>query len=302
MKLAIASGKGGTGKTTVAVSLALSLAAENLPAPLLLDCDVEEPNAALFLHPQIVEHCDVDQPIPEVDPAHCTLCGRCAEVCQYHAIAVIGSQTLVFPELCHSCGSCARQCPAGAIREIANVIGSLERGTAAPPADLKKAKEISFAQGTLNVGQATAVPVIRQLKQWVLPEAGAATDQDRPIILDAPPGASCPVVETLRSADVALLVTEPTPFGLHDLQIAVQVARDELGLPVAILVNRDSDGYTGVDDYCAAQNLPILMRIPLRRSVAEGIANGRALVTIRPKYQRRFVALWEKLKTLNHES
>ncbi|MBN2006149.1 MAG: ATP-binding protein [Anaerolineae bacterium] len=302
MKLAIASGKGGTGKTTIAVSLALSLATENLPAPLLVDCDVEEPNAALFLGPQITEQRNVDHPIPEVDPARCTLCGRCAEVCQYHAIAVIGSQTLVFPELCHSCGSCARQCLAGAIREVSNVIGSLERGTVTPPPDLRKAKEIAFAQGTLNIGEAMAVPVIRQLKRWAIPDDGETNAHDRPIILDAPPGASCPVVETLRGADVVLLVTEPTPFGLHDLQVAVQVARDELNLPVAILINRDSDGYNGVDDYCAAENLPILMRIPLKRSVAEGIANGRSLVTIRPKYQRRFVALWEKLKTMNQES
>ncbi len=298
MKLAIAGGKGGTGKTTIAVSLVLSLAAENAPAPLLLDCDVEEPNTALFLHPQITERRDVDQPIPTVDPAHCTLCGRCAEVCQYHAIAVIGSQTLVFPELCRSCGSCAQQCPADAIHEVANFIGSLERGIVTPPADLKKAKEISFAQGTLNVGEAVTVPVIRLLKQWVF----QTDDGDRPIILDAPSGASCSVVETMRGADAVLLVTEPTPFGLHDLQIAVQVARDELGLPIAVVVNRDSDGDNSVDNYCAAENLPILMRIPLKRSIAEGIANGKPLVTIRPKYQKRFVALWEKLKIMNHES
>ncbi|HEO71665.1 MAG TPA: 4Fe-4S dicluster domain-containing protein, partial [Candidatus Hydrogenedentes bacterium] len=241
MKLAIASGKGGTGKTTVAVSLALSLASAAV-SPLFLDCDVEEPNAALFLRPEITARRDVGLLIPVVDTARCTACGRCAEVCEYHAITVIGKQVLVFPELCHGCGSCTRQCPEGAIHEALNVMGTLERG---------RVGAVEFFQGTLNVGEAMAVPVIRQLKQWAIPpDAG-----DRPVILDAPPGASCPVVETMRGADAVLLVTEPTPFGLHDLRVAVEVARDELGLPVAVVVNRDGVGDAGVDAYCAAEGL-----------------------------------------------
>ncbi len=282
MKLAIASGKGGTGKTTVAVSLALSLAAAAVP-PLFLDCDVEEPNAALFLHPDIVEQRAVGLLNPAVDMARCTACGRCAEICRYHAVAVIGKQVLVFPELCHGCGSCTRQCPEGAIHEKLNVMGTLERGVAGT---------VLFFQGTVNVGVAMAVPVIRQLKQWALPpESG-----DWPVILDAPPGASCPVVETMRGADAVMLVTEPTPFGLHDLRVAVQVARDELGLPVAVVVNRDGVGDEGVDTYCAAEGLPILLRIPLERAIAEGIANGASLIAIRPEYQARFVALWEHIE------
>ncbi|MEJ5308570.1 MAG: ATP-binding protein [Anaerolineae bacterium] len=295
MKLAIASGKGGTGKTTVAVSLALSLASA-AASPLFLDCDVEEPNAALFLRPEMTARRDVGLLIPAVDMARCTACGRCAEVCEYHAITVIGKQVLVFPELCHGCGSCSRRCPEGAIHETLNVMGTLEKGIAGAGA-------VEFFQGTLNVGEAMAVPVIRQLKQWAIPpDVG-----DRPVILDAPPGASCPVVETMRGADAVLLVTEPTPFGLHDLRVAVQVARDELGLPVAVVVNRDGVGDAGVGDagiaaYCAAENLPILLRIPLERAIAEGIANGASLIDIRPAYRERFIALWDELRIMNHDS
>lgn len=298
MKLAIASGKGGTGKTTVAVSLALSLATDAV-SPLLLDCDVEEPNAALFLHPQITERRDVGQPIPVVDAARCTACGRCAEVCQYHAVAIIGKQVLVFPELCHGCGGCARQCPAAAIREELNVMGQLERGCATLPGS----GEVLFAQGTLNVGEAMAVPVIRQLKQWTMqavdaPPDGGEPQGARPVILDAPPGASCPVVETMRGAEAVLLVTEPTPFGLHDLRVAVKVARDELGLPVSVVVNRDGVGDNGVDAYCAAEGLPILLRIPMERAIAEGIAAGKPLVAIRPEYRDIFRDLYARLVLL----
>lgn len=288
MKLAIASGKGGTGKTTVAVSLALSLASAAV-SPLFLDCDVEEPNAALFLRPDITARRDVGLLIPVVDMARCTACGRCAEVCEYHAITVIGKQVLVFPELCHGCGSCTRQCPEGAIGETLNVMGTLEKGVAGT---------VEFFQGTLNVGEAMAVPVIRQLKQWAIP----ADVGDRPVILDAPPGASCPVVETMRGADAVLLVTEPTPFGLHDLRVAVQVARDELGLPVAVVINRDGVGDAGVDAYCAAEGLPILLRILLERAIAEGIANGATLLDIRPEYRERFVALWNALRIVMRNS
>ncbi|MBN2391565.1 MAG: ATP-binding protein [Anaerolineae bacterium] len=292
MRLAIASGKGGTGKTTVAVSLALSLATASPPSsPLFLDCDVEEPNAALFLRPEITAQRDVGLLIPDVDMARCTACGRCAEVCEYHAITVIGKQVLVFPELCHGCGSCMRQCPEHAIHETLNLMGIVERGIARAGTG-----EVEFFNGTLDVGAAMAVPVIRQLKQWAIPP----DKNGRPVILDAPPGASCPVVETMRDADAVLLVTEPTPFGLHDLRVAVQVARDELGLPVAVVVNRDGVGDDGVDAYCAAENLPILLRIPLERAIAEGIANGESLVAIRPEYRARFVALWGQLEGLRN--
>ncbi len=292
MIIAVASGKGGTGKTTVAVSLALSLADLS---PFYLDCDVEEPNAALFLHPELTECREAGQMIPAVDLSRCTACGHCAEVCRYHAIAVVGQQVLIFPELCHGCGSCTYNCPAQALHEVFEPLGTLERGRVFPwdrglPAP-SSSGEITFAQGTLAIGSAMATPIIRQLKQWVIPPEGT----DRPVILDAPPGTACPVVETLHGADLALMVTEPTPFGLHDLRQAVEVARDQLGLPVAVIINRDGVGTADVDTYCAEEGLPIVLRIPLERAIAEGIAQGRTLVEIHPEYRARFRQLFEAL-------
>ncbi len=308
MIVTIASGKGGTGKTTVAVSLALSLAADGHGRPLLLDCDVEEPNVALFIRPTLEERREVGLMIPQVDLEACTFCGRCAEVCQYHAIAVVGERVLVFPELCHGCGSCTLNCPTGAIHEVLHVIGTIERGWAGPPGASVATGGLDFAQGTMNVGEPMAVPIIRQLKQWVIPsplppapspvEGERERCGDRPIILDASPGTACPVVESMRGADVVLMVTEPTPFGLHDLRLAVEVARDELRLPVGVVINRDGVGDQGVDDYCATEDIPILMRIPLERRIAEGYSEGVPLVEAAPAYRQRFIGLWERLVKL----
>jgi MinD superfamily P-loop ATPase len=274
MIVTVASGKGGTGKTTVAVGLAMSLAGSS-DQPSFLDCDVEEPNAALFLKPAVEEQREVGQMIPEVNLETCTHCGRCAEVCQYHAIAVVEEKVLIFPELCHGCGSCALNCPTEAIREVLHVMGTIERG---------RSGGIEFAQGTLNVGEPMAVPIIRQLKQWAI----TSHSDDRPVILDAPPGTACPVVEAMRGAEFVLMVTEPTPFGLHDLRMAVEVARDELGLPVGVVINRDGVGDQGVEDYCAAENIPILMRIPLDRRIAEAYSEGISLVEALPEYREQF--------------
>jgi MinD superfamily P-loop ATPase len=296
MNIAVASGKGGTGKTTVATSLALSLAGNTAAAeagaapgsppgrPLFLDCDVEEPNAALFLQPELDPPQEVGILIPEVDFERCTFCGRCAEVCVWHAIAVVGRKVLIFPELCHGCGSCTLNCPEDAIHEVLHVMGTLESGRAGP---------IGFGQGTMDVGQAMAVPIIRQLKARHAENPGQGVT-----ILDASPGTSCPVVETMRGADFVLLVTEPTPFGLHDLRLAVEVARDELGLPVGVVVNRDGTGDTGVDDYCAQEAIPILMRIPLERRIAEAISGGQALVEALPEYRPRFVELYQQVERM----
>ena len=285
MIIAIASGKGGTGKTTVATSLAKSIVAAGSGGPRslsFLDCDVEEPNAALFLKPTLTSYEEVGILIPQVDHTACTYCGRCAEVCVWHAIAVVGEKVLIFPELCHGCGSCTVNCPEGAISEVLNVMGTLEAGLAG---------SIDFAQGTMDIGQAMSVPIISQLKKKHLaPENG-----DRVMILDAQPGTSCPVVETMRDADFVLMVTEPTPFGLHDLRLAVQVARDELGLPVGVVINRDGIGDSGVDEYCAAEGIPVLMRIPLDRRIAEAVSNGRVLVDALPEYKGAFQDLYAQI-------
>lgn len=285
LRIAVASGKGGTGKTTVATSLALSLArgttGDGMSPPTFLDCDVEGPNAHLFLAPVFERRQDVAIQIPLVDAAKCTACGKCAEVCQYHAIVVLGKRTLVFDQLCHGCGSCTLVCPEGAIREEPHAIGILEAGPAA--------HGVGFARGVLDVGEPMATPAIRQLKQWASGMVAVPADAapGRVVILDAPPGTSCPVVEAVRGADYLLLVTEPTPFGLHDLRLAAEVAA-ELGIPAGVVINRDGIGDAGVDAFCASAGLPILLRIPFERAIAEGVAQGRTLVDIHPEYVTRF--------------
>lgn len=296
MRIAIASGKGGTGKTTVATSLALAL---DTATTLLLDCDVEAPNAHLFLTPNFDRRQEVGILIPYVDESRCNFCGICAEVCQFHAIAVIGEKTLVFPELCHGCGSCTLNCPEQAISEQLDVLGVLEAGPTPT--------SVYLAQGVMNVGEPMAVPIIRQLKQWAMEGDGHPPDQASQIahqeivILDAPPGTSCPVVESVHGADFALLVTEPTPFGLHDLRLMVDVVH-ELGIPAGVIINRDGIGDTSVDRFCTEADLPILMRIPLDREIGEGIARGRPLLAIRPEYADRFRDLYRQIQDMVREA
>ncbi len=284
MKITVASGKGGTGKTMVATSLARSLAAvAPEQPPLFLDCDVEAPNAHLFLTPMFTEQQAVGLLIPAVDEAKCTHCGKCAEICQYHAIVVLGQKTLVFPQLCHGCGSCTAMCPEGAISEVLDRMGTIERGQAV--------QGIDFARGVLDVGEPMAVPVIRQLKKWATAGAGQV------VIRDAPPGTSCPVVETVRGSDYLLLVTEPTPFGLHDLRLAAQVAA-ELGIPAGVIINRENGPYPPLDEFCAEQRLPVLLRIPFERAIAEAVAQGKTLVEIHPEYGDQFRQMFGKIGAL----
>lgn len=284
MRITVASGKGGTGKTTVATSLALSLGAgtADLP-PLFLDCDVEAPNAHLFLKPVFKNRKDVSILIPSVDESKCTGCGDCAEVCEYHAIAVLNKKVLVFPQLCHGCGSCTWVCPAKVIKEVPNLLGSLEAGFTPTG--------IQFSRGTLDIGEPMAVPVIRQLKKWSVAQPGQV------VVVDAPPGTSCPVVESVRGADFLLLVTEPTPFGLHDLKLAAQVAK-ELKIPAGVVINRDGIGDAGVEDFCAVEGLPILMRIPYDRAIAEGTAQGQTLIEIDPEYRPLFQQLFNEMSRI----
>lgn len=273
MIITVASGKGGTGKTMIATSLALSLASRASNPIHFIDCDVEAPNAHLFLHPEFTEHQEVSLPIPSIDEKKCTHCGKCAEICQFHAIAVLGQKTLVFPQLCHGCGSCTALCPEHAIEEIPNIIGVVERG--ATPGG------IEFSRGILQIGEPMAVPVIRQLLLI------SQTKPEQVTIRDSPPGTSCPVVETMHGSDYLLLVTEPTPFGLHDLKLAVQVGQ-VLKIPCGVIINRTNGSYAEVDNFCNTVGLPIILQIPFKREIAESIAQGNTLLDILPEYADDF--------------
>jgi len=273
MIVCIASGKGGTGKTTIAANLAAVLAEKAQ----YLDCDVEEPNGHLFLRPNIEHSEHVSVSVPKVDLEKCDFCGKCAEFCQFNAIAVLGKNVLTFPELCHSCGGCRLICPKEAISEIPKEIGKLEKGMAG---------EVEFVHGHLRIGEAMAVPLIERVKKEIKFHKIA--------IIDAPPGTSCPVIAALKGSDVALLVTEPTPFGLFDLKLAVGVARI-LKIPLAIVVNRADLGDKKVFDYCAKEDIPILMTIPFSKDIAQTYAKGELLVK-QPKWQDQFLALWHQIK------
>ncbi len=280
MKISIASGKGGTGKTTIATAFAQVLSRAKYSVS-LLDCDVEAPNSHIFIKPELNQFEDVNIWIPSVNAELCNGCGRCAEVCQYHAIVVVGGQTLVFPEMCHGCGSCTLECPEKAITEIPNKIGQLEGGLSS--------EGIKFGHGILDIGEPMAVPVIRTLKKW------QGLIEEEIVIIDSPPGTSCPVVESLRATDYTILVTEPTPFGLHDLRQAYDVTR-ELGIPAGVIINRDGIGDSGVDQYCKEEGLDILMRIPIERKIGQGIARGKTLLEINPEYEIPFQQLYLKIK------
>lgn len=288
MQIAVASGKGGTGKTTIATSLALSLARalSNHRRILFLDCDVEAPNAHLYLNPTINQKQQAVISIPTVDQALCTACGRCVEVCQFHALALIGKKVLVFPQLCHGCGSCTLNCPEKAIGEIANPIGEMEAGFVDG--------NIDFARGILTISEPMPTPIIRQLKRW--DKAGFKKGQEQVVIIDAPPGASCAVVESIRGSDFVLLVTEPTPFGLHDLKQMAGILR-KMNIPAGVVINRDGNGTESVTAYCSTENLPILLRIPYERRIAEGIAKGKLLIEICPEYVTAFQQIIRQIQT-----
>ncbi len=278
MKIAIASGKGGTGKTTVAASLALSLI--DWGNVCYVDCDVEAPNGHLFLKPDFSTQVEAIIRIPEIQEEQCTVCGKCVEVCQFHALAKIGKSILVFPQLCHGCGSCTWNCPQGAISEVPNPIGMLESGLTQ--------EGIRFARGLLTISEPMPTPIIRQLKKSEL------ISKDDIVIYDAPPGASCSVVETLRGVDYALLVTEPTPFGLHDLKQMLGIAQ-EMNIPVGIVINRDGIGDARMEAYLQEHHLPILLRIPYLRILATGIASGKTLIDILPEYREHLQHLYAQI-------
>jgi len=277
MIISIASGKGGTGKTTIAVNLALSLQEQNVQ---LIDCDVEEPNSHLFLKPSIHQVTSMGIPVPRIDESKCTYCGKCAKVCEYHAIAVILKNVLVFDELCHGCGACSYLCPEKAIFEVEREIGIVQEGSG---------NGIPFTNGVLNVGEPMASPLIRKVKERI--------QKDKIVILDAPPGTACPVIETVKGSDFCILVTEPTPFGLNDLELAVGML-EKLGIPKGVVVNKADVGDREVWDYCRSKNIPVLMEIPMDRRIAESYSKGVPIVVEDTSYIQKFEDLFGKIRNL----
>ncbi len=281
MLISIASGKGGTGKTLVATSLALALR-DRMPVT-LLDCDVEEPNAHLFVKAQQTGVETVSIPVPYVDESKCTGCGVCHDVCAFNAIAVFGKSVLVFNELCHGCGACSRFCPVGAISEVPHEIGVVEDGVSG---------EMRFADGVLTIGQPMAPPIIRQVRKRIASEGVT--------IVDASPGTSCPVVEAVKGSDFCVLVTEPTPFGLNDLRLAVETMR-ELGLPHGAVINRVGVGDARTEEYCHEEGIPVLMEIPLDEQIARSYSRGLPVVEALPEYREKFLSLYDRIAGIVNE-
>lgn len=283
VRVAFASGKGGTGKTTLSVNLAALLADQGRRVR-LLDADVEEPDCHLFLQPQDEGSSPVHVLVPAVDDERCTACRACAAVCAFHAITVIGPSVLVFPELCHSCGACTMFCPEAAIREEARITGEIRRGTVVRP----DGGHFGLVTGVLTVGEAKSVPVTKA----VAAEAGdAASDV---VLIDAPPGTSCPVIESVRGSDLVVLVTEPTPFGLNDLRLAVEMVR-ALGLRAVVAVNRVDLGDDRVQRYCADEDLGIVLELPDDRRVAEACSRGELLVDALPGLREELRRAWDRI-------
>jgi len=274
MIVSVASGKGGTGKTTVATNLALSLEGVQF-----IDCDVEEPNANIFMNAKITETEMVTVDTPDIDGKRCDFCGNCADFCRYNALAVVPKKVLVFPELCHSCGGCALVCPKDAVSWRKRVVGKIDHGTCGSSLD--------FYQGVLNVGEAMAIPLLKALKKKM--------DTGKTVILDAPPGTGCPVIETIHGSDYCILVTEPTPFGLHDLKLAVELVR-HLHVPFGVIINRDGVGNTKVERYCRDTKIPLLMKIPHDEDIARLYSQGILFGDRLPGWHERFRELFASIQ------
>ncbi len=272
--ISVASGKGGTGKTSVAVALAKSL---EEPAQ-LLDCDVEAPNGHIFMKPQWEKKETVYLQIPKVDEKKCTYCRACSQLCQFKAILVLGETILTFPEMCHACGGCFLVCEPKALIPDRKELGEIEEGWAGP---------VHFVHGRLRVGEPMSPPLIREVKKRI--------KKDTLAILDAPPGTSCPVIQTVKGSDYTILVTEPTPFGLYDLKLAV-AALGTLNIPCGVILNRADVGDHQVQTYLQSEGIPLLMEIPFERRIAEGYAKGQSLIEIRPELKEEFQKLFIEIK------
>ena len=279
MIVSIASGKGGTGKTIVSTNLAVSLGSKVQ----LLDCDVEQPNAHLFMRPVFERTETVTTPVPEIDLEKCTLCGKCSEICRFNAIVIVAETVLPFQELCHSCGGCLAVCPEKAITEKGRELGIIQTG---------RSNGVGFIHGKLRVGEAMSPPLIRKVLSLVNPI--------QINIVDAPPGTSCPVIETMKKADFILMVTEPTPFGLNDLKLALGAARI-LNIPCGLVINRSDLGDDKVKAYAKLENLPVLMEIPYDRRIAEAYSKGEMIVEAMPDWKAKFIGLYQKIRQLLDE-
>jgi MinD superfamily P-loop ATPase len=271
MQIAIASGKGGTGKTTLSVALAL---AAGKPVA-LLDCDVEEPNDALFLKPEITSRKPVSVLVPKVDSTLCNGCGECSSFCEFNALAVGGKTALVFPDLCHSCGGCMRVCPQNAITATDQTVGELSFG---------HFQNVQFIEGCLDIGRAMAPPVIRTVKK--------SAPKTELTLIDCPPGTSCAMITAVSGCDFAALVTEPTPFGLHDLKLSVETVR-KLSIPFGVVINRADSGDRRVADYCRNEQIPLLLEIPESRAIAKACSQGKTLLDAAPELKPALLSILE---------
>lgn len=277
MRIAIASGKGGTGKTTVAVNLALSL--ENAQ---LLDCDVEEPNCNLFLNHVLEKVNDVEIRVPAISHEKCNLCKKCADICQFNALVALPKGIMLFPKLCHGCGACSLVCQQDAISEQTRTIGVIERS-------VSQVLGTELYQGLLNIGEPMASPIIHALKEHI--------DDNRTVIIDSPPGTSCPVISSITGADYCVLVAESTPFGLHDLLLAVELVK-ELQIPHGVVINRHGIGDNSVENYCSENNIPVLLKIPNEMRIAELYSEGIPFVLRIPHWKDRFMDMLRGIQLL----
>lgn len=277
MKIAIASGKGGTGKTTISTNLALYVGEHGYDT-VYFDCDVEEPNGHLFLRPFIKKKEESSIPVPVIDESICNACGECVEFCEYKALVRLGKTVLVFPELCHGCGGCMLVCPHHAIQERQREIGLIESGISG---------KIGFVHGRLNIGEAMSPPLVRDVLKHI---------RDNEVnIIDAPPGTSCPVIASVEDADFVVLVTEPTPFGLNDLGLALDMVR-ELGVPHGVVVNRTEDGLRDAELFCEKHQVEIMTKILDDRRIAECYSKGEMILKGVPGVEKKFEELWKTIR------